>query len=196
MYISDIGQAQIEEVSIGQAGGNYGWSEREGTFVVNRNDQDDVRKATAADNEDTDFVDPVIEYDHDEGSAIVGGFVVHGDNILDEHYVFGDIRNGRVFATDVNDLSMAGPASMDLIDELLFSHDGETKTMMELVRETVPGASRVDLRFGQGPEGELYVLSKQDGFVRRMALTVPEPNACRFMWLALFSLLHVARVKS
>jgi hypothetical protein len=38
MLIADIGQAQIEEINIGQAGANYGWAEREGMFVVDPND--------------------------------------------------------------------------------------------------------------------------------------------------------------
>ena len=172
MYISDIGQALIEEVNIGISGGNYGWSEREGTFVVDHNDQNDVRAASPEDNLQTNYIDPVIQYDHSEGRAIVGGYVVRGPNVLDEHYVFGDIRNGRVFAVDTNDLSSSKPVATDKIDELLFSHSGATKTLFELVRETDPTATRVDLRFGQGPSGELYVLSKQDGYVRKMNLLV------------------------
>ena len=172
MYISDIGQASIEEVSIGIGGGNYGWSEREGTFVVDHNNQNNVRPATAEENASTDYVDPIIQYDHSEGRAIVGGFVVHGQNPLDDMYVFGDIRNGRIFAVSTDDLSPNSPVATDKIDEVLLSHQGETKSMFDLVRETVPNASRVDLRFGQGLNGELYVLSKQDGFVRRMNIHV------------------------
>lgn len=177
MFISDIGQGAIEEVSIGQAGGNYGWSEREGTFVVDRNNQNDVRPATAEENASTDFIDPIIQYDHSEGRAIVGGFVVHGPNVLDSHYIFGDIRNGRIFAADTALLSETGPLPANEIDELLLLHDGQIKTMLELVRETNRTVDRVDLRFGQGLNGELYVLSKQDGYVRRLNLAVPEPHS-------------------
>jgi hypothetical protein len=170
MYISDIGQASIEEVSIGLRGGNFGWSEREGTYVVDHDSQNNVRPATAEENASTGFIDPVIQYDHSEGRAIVGGFVIRGPNPLDGKYIFGDIQNGRIFAVGTDDMSSAGPVATDRIDEILLSHNGETKTMFQLVRETSPDASRVDLRFGQGQNGELYVLSKQDGYVRRMNL--------------------------
>ena len=172
MYISDIGQASVEEVNIGMPGGNYGWSEREGTFVVDHGNPHNLRPPTTEENASTDFIDPVIQYDHSEGFAIVGGFVMRGPNALDGKYIFGDIRNGRIFAVSTDDITSDGPVATTRIDEILLSHDGEPKTMLELVRETVPDANRVDLRFGQGRNGQLYVLSKQDGYVRRMNLLV------------------------
>ena len=167
MHIEDIGQAAIEELSIGQIGGNYGWSEGEGTFIVNHSNPNDRRPATAADNAGTGYIEPVAQYDHGEGRAIIGGFVVHGPNPLSGKYVFGDIHNGRIFTADTSELTGPGPVTMDKIDELMLIHNGATTTMQGIL-----GQERVDLRFGQGPNGELYVLSKQDGFVRRLDLTV------------------------
>ena len=62
--------------------------------------------------------------------------------------------------------------------------------MLELVRETVRCATRVDLRFGQGPNGEVYLLSKQDGFVRRLNLNVPEPEFGAIVLLLLIAILR------
>lgn len=173
MFISDIGQASIEEVSIGLPGGNYGWSEREGTFVVNHDDQFDVRPATAEDNAGKGFIEPAIQYDHSEGRAIVGGFVVRSSDEFDGDYFFGDLNNGRIFRTDSNLMGTDGPVATDQIDELMLNHDGETKTLLQIVREQVRNASRTDLRFGRGQFGEIYVLTKQDGFVRKLVLPVP-----------------------
>ena len=170
MYISDIGQATIEEVSVGKPGGNYGWSEREGTFVVNHDNQFDVRPATDEDNAGKDLIEPAIQYDHSEGRAIVGGFVFRGADALDGDYIFGDLNNGRIFRADSSRLGLEGPIATDQIDELLLNHAGETKTLLQIVRDQVRNASRTDLRFGRGQFGELYVLTKQDGFIRKLVL--------------------------
>ena len=77
MFIADIGQANIEEVSLGKQGGNYGWSEREGTFIVAHSDENNVTESGIGGGGDG-MIDPVIQYDHDEGLAITGGFVYRG----------------------------------------------------------------------------------------------------------------------
>ena len=58
-----------------------------------------------------DLIDPVAEYDRDEGLAIIGGFVYRGSQIpeLEGHYVFGDFGqfNGsasRLFYLDGDDV--------------------------------------------------------------------------------------------
>ena len=43
MYIADSGPANIEEINVGKAGGNYGWSIREGTFAVIPDDERQLR---------------------------------------------------------------------------------------------------------------------------------------------------------
>jgi len=50
-------------------------------------------------------------------------------------------------------------------------HRGVETTLLDVVRGAVgdPGLARADLRFGQDLAGELYVTTKQDGFLRRVA---------------------------
>ena len=45
------------------------------------------------------FTYPVVQYDHSEGRAIIGGYVARGSAVpaLAGHYLFGDLLNGRVF---------------------------------------------------------------------------------------------------
>ena len=77
MLIADIGQAQAEEIDVGRPGANYGWGEREGTFVVDPDDENHVSSLPSGD-ERFGYTYPAIEYRHDLGKAITGGFVYRG----------------------------------------------------------------------------------------------------------------------
>ena len=35
MFVADIGQNRVEEIDVAQAGANYGWNQREGSYVYN-----------------------------------------------------------------------------------------------------------------------------------------------------------------
>ena len=56
------------------------------------------------------LIDPIAQYDHDEGASITGGFVYRGDQVEDLQgtYVFGDFTasfggpQGRIFNIDSN----------------------------------------------------------------------------------------------
>lgn len=147
MYIADVGQNDIEEIDLGVAGGNYGWRLKEGSFCFDANGDDPgfVFDCGAGDAPD-DLIDPIAEYDHDEGIAIVGGFVYRGELIppLRGRYVFGDFfhpgsGSGRLFYLDEENTIREFP----LAD-----------------RETL-GFSV--LGFGQDASGELYVLANETG---------------------------------
>jgi glucose/arabinose dehydrogenase len=169
--IADIGQAQIEEINLGLKGANYGWPLREGTFVNDRadstslNDRADSTSLYALGSGDAakGFTYPVAQYDHSEGRAITGGFVYRGTAIpaLAGHYLCGDIVNGRVFHVPVGELV---PGRQAELKELTLRRDGRTVTLRQLVGTT----GRVDLRFGQGEGGGVYLLTKQDGKIRRL----------------------------
>ena len=111
------------------------------------------------------LVDPIAEYDHDEGRAVVGGFVYRGSAIpaLVGKYVFGDFVQdgslGRIFVLDL--------ASFE-IEELRIGADDRDLDMV------VKG-------FGVDAAGELYVVGNTSagseagtGVVRRL-VPVPEP---------------------
>ena len=56
---------------------------------------------------------------------------------------------------------------------VLFRDGGDTRTLLQLVqaekaRQGRDPASRVDLRFGTGPDGRLFVLNKHDGVIREV----------------------------
>ena len=172
MFIADIGQKTIEEVNLGVAGGNYGWRYREGTFAtapsVGLANHGQVFKRPA---DPHLFIDPVAEYDHDEGTAIGGGFVYRGEDIpeLRGRYLFTDIARGRLFAIDTDDLAPGKPTS---IEEVRLLFDGKERDLMDVAgfRNTYygPDYRRVDLRLGIDHRGELYLLTKGDGWIRKL----------------------------
>lgn len=157
MLISDIGQSNIEEINIGIPGADYGWPVREGTFVVDP--KGDISKVSALRESEppNKYTYPVLQYDHDEGRAISGGFVYNGSSIseLKDKYVFADITNGRFFVTDNNQLNFGGLAS---IKELEIWINNEKTTFQD-----VNGSAKPDPRLGIGLKGELYVFTKADG---------------------------------
>ena len=105
------------------------------------------------------------QYDHSEGRAITGGFVYRGTAVpqLAGQYLLGDIVNGRIFHAPVDGLHSGAQATLQ---ELRLVRGGSPVTLRTLV-----GGSngRVDLRFGQDEAGEMYVLTKQDGKIRKIA---------------------------
>ena len=167
LLASDIGQANLEEIDRIVAGANYGWREREGTLALDPFDQTAIVPAPEP---DADYTAPVAQYDHDEGRAVVGGFVYRGARIpdLQGHYVFGDIPFGRIFHVPVADLVDGSQAT---IRELTLVHEGQVKSLRQIA-----GGGRADLRFGIGEDGEIHLLTKRDGMVRALA---PVPStAC------------------
>jgi hypothetical protein len=60
----------------------------------------------------------------------------------------------------------------DPIRRVLFDRESP-KTLLQLIREKntalgKPPASRADLRFGGGPDGEIFIVNKRDGIIRLM----------------------------
>lgn len=143
LVLADVGQNDIEEVDLIQSGGNYGWGLKEGSFRFesNGNAAGFVTDGSVAGN----FIDPVVQYDHDEGTAVIGGFVYRGNAIpaLQGKYVFGDAAktgNG---------------------DGRLFYSDGHSIFELDLTERDQPGFWV--LGFGQDGDGELYVLGNTTG---------------------------------
>ncbi len=160
MLIADIGQTQIEEINLGKAGGNYEWSLKEGSLPIKRSGASDTSWST---NVESERMAPVLQYDHDEGEAITGGFVYRGTDIpeLEGMYVFGDIVKGRVFYARVDDLAIG---TQTPIRELGILYKDKRTNLQEIAGNSW----RADLRFGMDQDGELYVLTKQDGWVRKL----------------------------
>jgi glucose/arabinose dehydrogenase len=163
LYVSNIGQAQIEALCLGVSGANYGWPLREGTFVTERTNEN-VLYELPADDARVGFTYPVAQYDHDEGQSLCAGFVYRGTAIpnLIGHYLYGDMVNGRLFHVPVMSLVAGKQAT---VREITLLQGGRTVTLRGLLGN--PG--RVELWLGQDQAGEMYLTTKQDGIVRKLA---------------------------
>ena len=171
MYVADIGQNIVEEMSPVRRGGNLGWNVWEGSFrYAGRGGVD-----TSNPRGDASMIYPVAEYDHRDpiltGRAAATGLVVQRGNsvpALADRILFGDNPSGEVFHVPADNPPQGG---QDPIGRVLFNDGGEAKTLLQLIqaKNTQQGrqpASRADLRFGTGPNGQIFLLNKRDGVVR------------------------------
>ena len=143
LYLADVGQNKVEEVNLIVNGGNYGWPIQEGTFYFDPNGAGPgFVTATPVVPVPADLVDPIAQYDHDDGSAVVGGYVYRGAQLPDlvGRYVFGDwgtfgVPSGRLFCLN----------AMNGIEELRIGLDDRP------LGYWLKG-------FGEDASGELYVM--------------------------------------
>jgi glucose/arabinose dehydrogenase len=173
LFVADIGQNIVEEVSLITKGANLGWNDWEASFryisreAVNLADPRSDPKITY----------PVVEYGQPDPllqsqSAVTMGYVYRQKTIpqLTNLLLFGDNPSGEVFYINADKLPSGG---QDAIRRILFNDKGETKTLLQLVKDKnasqgKPPSTRADLRFGQGPNGEIFLLTKRDATIRML----------------------------
>jgi hypothetical protein len=131
-------QNNIEEIDLGVSGSNYGWNKKEGTFLFN---PDDGNIKTDP-NPDPRLVNPVAEYSHFDGIAVIGGFTYRGTLVplLANRYIFGDL-----FGT-------TGSA------RLFYTHLGNGPILEFQMGEPNPLLGSFLKGFGQDDSDELYVM--------------------------------------
>ncbi|HYU79273.1 MAG TPA: PQQ-dependent sugar dehydrogenase [Vicinamibacterales bacterium] len=173
MFMADIGQGTVEEISPVTAGANLGWNVWEGSFkFVNG-------REVSLDNPrgDAKVTYPVVEYGQADpllqsSSAATGGWVYRQNRIpqFKDLLIFGDNPSGEVFYVHADKLPNGG---QDAIRRILFNDNGTAKTLLQLIQaknaaQGKPPATRADLRFATGPDGQLLLLNKRDGTIRML----------------------------
>ncbi len=95
LLLADLGQDRQEEIDLVVAGGNYGWSLKEGSSCYGG--PRPGRSGTCA---DPLLQDPIHEYKRAEGRAVIGGKFYTGSKLEDlaGAFVFGDYTSGRLWA--------------------------------------------------------------------------------------------------
>lgn len=177
MLLGNMGEHAVESIYEVQPGDNLGWGAREGPFVFKREDPCHVYPLPA-DDDQLGYTYPVVAYDHDpppdwpcdrdSGHAVIGGFVYRGAEFpeLRGKYVFGDGVDGRILYADASEMRRGSRRLAKIHEFVLLDTAGKRVTMQGLA-----GDPRVDLRFGSGGDGQLYILSKANGKVWRVSET-------------------------
>ncbi len=162
LFAVNIGERSIESVNAIEPGHYYGWPIREGTFTERFYNKSGMTYPLPADDSTYHITYPVAQFDHDEGTAICGGFEYKGSRIktLQGKYVFGDIGTGKLFFIYMNEIK---PGTQATIHKWSLTNDGKPVTLAQLC-----GNKRVDMRLGTDADGELYILTKADGKIYKL----------------------------
>lgn len=163
LIAADVGQNNVEEIDRIISGGNYGWHTKEGTYTFDPTTGNVLVNTPGL---PAGLIDPLAEYDHSQGIAIIGGFVYHGSLLpqLQGKYVFGD------FST-----SFGAPGG-----RLLYA-DLSTGQISEFLNG-LKGKSPLFLKgFGEDVNGELFVSGSSilgpSGTAGIVYALVPEPTS-------------------
>jgi glucose/arabinose dehydrogenase len=139
LFIGDVGQNTREEIDVqpvtnGGGGENYGWRLREGTIAT------PTGNPVVGGPRPQGNVDPILDYGRSTGGTVIGGYVYRGAAIpaLQGKYVFGDYLSSRIFTLDYN-----GTAASNFED---------------ITAELFPqGGLGNPSSFGEDAAGELYI---------------------------------------
>ena len=171
MFVADIGQNVVEEISPVTIGANLGWNKWEGSYKYGGR-----QVGPAEPRSDKSMTCPIAEFDHTDPlfplqrAAVTGIYVYREKEIkqLQDLLIFGDNPSGEIFYVNPDRPSRGGH---DQIRRIMFNDKGANKTLLELIREKntaqgKPPAPRADLRMGRGPRGQIFILNKRDGVIR------------------------------
>jgi hypothetical protein len=170
MFLADIGQNIVEEISPVTRGANLGWNVWEGSFAF-------VSRGVSLEKPrgDPKVTYPVVEYSHSDplllGSAAVTGVVVYRSSQIPQLanlVLFGDNPSGEILYFNADQAPNGG---QDPIRRVMLIDKGTAKSLLTVIRDRAFARGRgqpprADLRFGTGPDDQVFLLNKQDGVVR------------------------------
>jgi hypothetical protein len=171
MFLADIGQNIVEEISLVTPGANLGWNDWEGSYrfigrqaVSEENPRSDPKVTYPI--AEWGQIDPLLQ----PNSAASGLVVYRGTQIkqLANLVIFTDMPSGEIFYVSADMLPFGG---QDPIRRILLNSDGSAKTMLQVVQEKNQAqgkkpATRADLRLSLGPDSQVFLLNKGDGTLR------------------------------
>jgi hypothetical protein len=177
MFMTDIGQNIVEEVSPVTAGANLGWNVWEGSYrFLGRQ-----AVSSEAPRSDPNMVYPIAEWDQfdpvllqNNSSAAVSLVVYRSTTIpqLTNRLLFGDMPSGATFHVSADNLPAGGQDAIRLV-RFVTADNTTPRPVLDIIQEknraqnkTV--AARGDVRFDATSDGRIFVLNKADGTIRVM----------------------------
>jgi glucose/arabinose dehydrogenase len=171
MFLADIGQGTVEEVSRVTSGANLGWNLWEGSYRYAG------REGVALDNRrgDPKVTYPLVEWGQLDPllqtQSAAGGLVVYRGNQIPQLanlLIFADMPSGELFYVNADHLPSGG---QDAIRRILLNEGGTAKTFLEVIRaknmqQGKMPATRADLRMNMGPDDQIFLLNKGDSTIR------------------------------
>ena len=138
LWVADVGQQEREEIDLVEKGKNYGWNIMEGSLPYAGGNQEGLEL-------------PIWEYGHDEGNAVIGGYVYHGPTATTfaGSYIYGDYGSGKIWALTLSET------------------DEATNTLISDTSLNV-------LSFGLDENNELYICASDGKIYRLSASVIPE----------------------
>lgn len=173
LFVSDIGQNIVEEVSRVPRGANLGWSAWEGSYRFISRAEVGLDKRRS----DPNVTYPIVEYGQLDpllqGQSAAGGLVVYRSTEIPQlanRLIFADMPSGEIFHVSAVSLPSGG---QDAIRRVLLTHNGTAKTLLELIQEKNKAqgkmpALRADLRMNTGADNQVFLLNKGDGTIRML----------------------------
>jgi hypothetical protein len=186
MLIAEIGEGTAEEVNlISEGGHNYGWPYMEGTITDIPNNNADS------------YVYPIAQFGQNgaQPQAISGGYVIDNGSPLAGQYFLTDFAVlGDTFTFNLHDaldstvltgpLEDIRPADIARVGFLFDDDDNPATPSVEMslhdIITTDPnydGSGRLDIRYGQGPRGEIYIVNKRNGWVYLVSNSLPAASS-------------------
>ena len=140
LWLGDVGKDSWEEIDIVTLGGNYGWNIMEGTHCYT--------PPVGCDKDG--LIEPVFDYSHEDGAAVIGGYVYRGNlmNDLQGVYIFGDSSTRTIRA---------------LIPDQLGN----------FTQETIGNIAGRPISFTQDNNGEVYAIISLRGRLFRLSPATP-----------------------
>lgn len=200
LFAADSGRDNVEEINLVRAGGNYGWSEREGPFVhLDRGGLQTGVMALPKDDAKYGYTYPAAVVGHygRRGAYFIGQAIAMGCPIENGSPMSGVLlyanfpSDGAMYYSFLGQLRRARTRGQPGLlwrartyrPRIIFDHDSDPRTpgkrvknLLEIVRfdKGFSKATRVDVRFGAGSDGEIYWSSKKNGRIYVVTNSIPK----------------------
>ncbi len=183
LLIAEIGEGSAEEINlISEGGHNYGWPYMEGTLTQIAGGYDDS------------FVSPIAQFGQNlsQPQAVSGGYVGDNGSELSGQYFLTDFSVlGDTFTFNFHDalentvltgpLDQIKPAQIERVGFLFDDDDNPVTPSVDISLHDIvandpnyDNSGRLDIRYGKGPRGEMYIVNKRNGWVYLVTNSLPK----------------------